>query len=108
MSTKTRRNFNAAFKAKVAIEALKEQQTLAQLAAKYELHPNQIVEWKKQLLSGSEQVFGNGKAVTGLPQEDKEKDELYRQIGQLKVENDWLKKKSEQFFIKSFKDGSGK
>jgi transposase len=93
MRTKTRRNFGAAFKAKVALEALKEQQTLAELATKYELHPNQIVDWKKQLLRGAEQVFGNGKPATGTAQDDKEKDELYRQIGQLKVENDWLKKK---------------
>lgn len=108
MSTKTRRHFGAAFKAKVALEALKEQQTLAELATKYELHPNQIVDWKKQLLNGAEQVFGNGKTSTMLPQESKEKDELYRQIGQLKVENDWLKKKSEQVFGKSFKDDFGK
>jgi transposase len=66
------------------------------------------VDWKKQLLSGSEQVFEQGKASQTAPAEEKEKEELYRQIGQLKEENDWLKKKSDPFSFKSFKDGIGK
>src|SRR5215210_1767516 len=101
MNKKTRRNFSAAFKARVALEALKEQQTLSELATKYELHPNQIVDWKKQLVSGSLRIFESGKTIHPAAQDDKEKDELYRQIGQLKVENDWLKKKSERFTFKN-------
>ncbi|OMP74590.1 transposase [[Flexibacter] sp. ATCC 35208] len=106
---KGRRKFNAAFKSKVAVEALKEQLTLAELAEKYDLHPTQITEWKKQLLSGSEQVFDQGKkADSEATDHQEEKDELYKQIGQLKVENDWLKKKSEQVFGKNWKDGYSK
>jgi transposase len=106
MSRKARRNFSPEFKAKVAIEALREQQTVSELATKYELHPNQISEWKKQLLGGSAGVFDGGRALQqSTPQEDPEKDELYKTVGQLKMENDWLKKKSEQLFGKGFKAG---
>lgn len=108
MSKRTRRNFSALFKAKVALEALREQSTLSELASKYDLHPNQISEWKKQLLSGSEQVFESGHKAEKAESEDKEKDELYKVVGQLKIENDWLKKKSEQVFGKSWKNGFGK
>jgi len=108
MSKQTRRNFSAEFKAKVAIEALKEQQTLSELAAKYELHPTQITEWKKQLLGGSVSVFESGKPPTRVAGEDAEKDELYKAVGQLKIENDWLKKKSEQVFGKGWKNGFNK
>lgn len=72
MNKKTRRNFSSAFNEKVVIEALQEQFTLSDLAAKYDLHPNQIVDWKKQLLSGSENVFDNGKNNL-RPEDDKEK-----------------------------------
>jgi transposase len=108
MNKKTRRNFSAAFKAKVAIEALKEQSTLSELAAKYELHLNQIADWKKALLSGSEDVFESGKKRNHPPDEDKERDALYKAVGQLKIENDWLKKKSEQVFGKNWKNGFSK
>ncbi len=108
MSKKTRRNFSAEFKAKVAVEALKEQQTLSELASKYELHPNQITDWKKQLLGGSATVFEGGKSATSPPLEDPEKDELYKAVGQLKIENDWLKKKSEQVFGKGWQNGFNK
>jgi transposase len=108
MSKKARRNFSAEFKAKVAIEALREQQTLSELAAKYELHPNQITEWKKQLLGGAGSVFEGGKASAAPPPDDPEKDELYKTVGQLKMENDWLKKKSEQLFGKGWKTGPNK
>lgn len=107
MSRKTRRNFSPEFKAKVAIEALREQQTLSELAAKYELHPNQISDWKKQLLGGAGAVF-DGKASAAPPEQDTEKDELYKAVGQLKMENDWLKKKSDQLFGKGWNTGSNK
>ena len=95
-----RRKFTSAFKAKVAIEALREQQTLSELSVRYELHPNQITEWKKQLLQRSEQLFDNGKPLIDKEKQEKERDELYQQIGQLQVEVNWLKKKSEHLYFK--------
>ena len=102
MSKKPRRNFSADFKAKVAIEALKEQQTLSELATKFELHPTRITDWKKQLLSSSSTVFESGKPVVATAAEDPEKDELYKAVGQLKMEIDRLKKKSGQVFGKGW------
>jgi len=87
-----RRRFTAQFKARVAREALKEQKTLAELAAEYEVHPNQISQWKKQLLDATAEVFSARKASDRQAEEEL-KDRLYRQIGQLQVELDWLKKK---------------
>ncbi|NTS43578.1 transposase [Flavisolibacter sp. BT320] len=93
MSKTSRRKFSAEFKAKVCIEAIKEQQTIEALSKKYELHPTQITSWKKEFLSQSAAVFKKaGKATTT---EDKEQliQALYAQIGELKVANDFLKKK---------------
>lgn len=88
---KSRRKFSSSFKAKVAIEALKERQTLSQLAQKYELHPNQISQWKQELLSGSEQVFSSKKNKP-TPESSIPTKELYAKIGQLEMERDFLKK----------------
>lgn len=87
---KSKRKFSAEFKAKVAIEAIKEKQTLVEIAAKYELHPNQITEWKRQFLANAPQAF-----TEKHPQKEQEESEqkLYEQIGRLKVENEFLKKK---------------
>jgi transposase-like protein len=87
-----RRQFSAEFKARVAREALKEQKTLAELAAEYDVHPNQIAEWKKQLIEALPELFSRGRQQD-REREEKLKDRLYRQIGQLQVELDWLKKK---------------
>lgn len=87
-----RRVHPPAFKAKVALEAIKEQKTIAEIASIYGIHPTQITKWKKRALDGLSQVFSD-KWKT----EEKHKDvliqELYRQIGKLKVERDWIKKK---------------
>lgn len=89
-----RRTFSAAFKAKVAIEAIKEQQTVAELSQEFELHPHQITAWKKDFLANAVKVFASGKQqAEELEKFEKQQGELYRQIGELKVENDWLKKK---------------
>jgi len=91
----TRKQYSSAFKAKVALEALKNQKTITAIASEYSVHPNQVTHWKKQLLAELPQIFeGRQKKKT----EDNEQlvDELYRQIGQLKVELDWLQKKTEQ------------
>ena len=85
-----RRKFTSKFKTKVVLEALSERYTLAQLAERHQLHPNQISQWKKQFLSNADSVFDNG-AKTPKEQADEEKDKLLKTIGQLKVENDFLK-----------------
>lgn len=85
----SRRKFSASFKAKVAVEALKERQPLSELAKRYEVHPNQISHWKREFLENSERVFGGDK--NGVTQAEKI-DELHRKIGELEVENDFLKK----------------
>lgn len=88
-----KKKFSPAFKAKVALEALKGKKTLAELARIYEVHPNQIGQWKKKLLEELPGVF-NGRRDREAKDQAELVEELYKQIGQLKVERDWLKKKS--------------
>ena len=88
-----RKSHPSKFKAKVAVEALKGHQTINQLAAEFGVHTSQVNAWKKLLLESSSDVFGNGRKKQGENHEE-EKDKLYNQIGRLKVEVDWLKKKT--------------
>ena len=88
-----RKKFASTFKAKVAIEALKGHQTVNQIAAEFEVHPSQVNAWKKQLLEESVDIFSQGRKQRTDSVEE-EKDKLYSQIGRLKVEVDWLKKKT--------------
>jgi transposase len=88
-----RKKYSSEFKAKVAMSALLEQKTLAELASEYEVHPTQIVNWKKELHERAKEIFDKDASWNAKAAEIKEA-ELYRQIGQLKVEVDWLKKKS--------------
>jgi len=87
-----RKRYSAEFKAKVALEALKEQKTLTELSNQYQIHSVQISNWKKQLLEGSASIFNNSKNNNHRKQQNLE-DHLYQEIGRLKIELDWLKKK---------------
>ena len=87
-----RRRFSSEFKSKVVIEALKERVTAQELAQKYKILPQQITKWKRDFLDGASQVFDKGSKVVKSEQE-LERDKLLKIIGELKVENDWLKKK---------------
>jgi transposase-like protein len=90
--TVKRKRHSAAFKGKVALEAAKEIKTLSELASKFSVHPSQISEWKNQLLGSIPNLFGTKKHSRAT---SKQVDELYRQIGEVTVERDWLKKKLE-------------
>jgi transposase-like protein len=89
--TGKRKRHSAAFKAKVALEAVKQTRTVAELAKVFEVHPVQISQWKKQLLDGAESLFGDGRR---REQEDGQalQAELYERIGRLNMEVEWLKK----------------
>lgn len=89
--SKKRRKFKPAFKARVALEALKEQKTLSELSKKYNLHPNQISQWKNQL---KREAGGAFEKKNNRKEKSQQKliEELYKQVGQLKVELDWVKK----------------
>lgn len=86
-----RKKYSDEFKARVALDALKGHKTINELASEYGLHPNQIGQWKKKLIEGSADVFSRKKDREAETHEQ-EKDKLYRQIGKLQVEVDWLKK----------------
>ncbi len=88
-----RRQFSPEFKARVAVEAIRGLKTTSELAAQYGVHPVQISQWKKQALGGLCDVFSDKRKKAAEEQAATEA-ELYQQIGQLKVELDWMKKKA--------------
>jgi transposase-like protein len=90
--TKQRRQFPAKFKFQVALEAIKELKTINEIASQYEVHPTQVKQWKKQLQTEGEEVFSEKASKAAQAQADVEAN-LYEQIGRLKMELDWLKKK---------------
>ncbi len=90
---KTQRNrYSAEFKARLALEVIKQERTLTEIASDHQVHPNLLMQWKRQLLESLPQVFADKRAKEQKFQEEKEA-QLYQQIGQLKVELDFLKKK---------------
>jgi len=88
-----KKSFSPEFMAKVALAAIKEESTIAELSSKYEVHRTQIGNWRKQAMEGVVDIF-KGKRDKSKKDNEKLVEELYCQIGQLRVENEWLKKKS--------------
>ncbi len=93
--SKRRRRFDAAKKARVALEGLREQKTAAQIASSYECHASQVTKWKKQAMVGLPDVFATPRSHEAA--DEKLVGELYEQIGRLKMELEWFKKKSGGF-----------
>lgn len=91
--TRKRRSFDAQYKARVALEAIREEKTLSEIASQYGVHPQRIAAWKKEALSRLAELFQEGRPRGASDQEELVA-ALYQQIGKLKVELDWLKKKS--------------
>ena len=89
-SKRTRRKFSGEFKAKVALEAIKAQETINQIATRHEVHPHQVTQWKQQLLQQAPDAFAQSAAPS---QNGGVEEELYAQIGRLKMQLEWLKKK---------------
>jgi len=97
---KKRRTFTSQFKSKVALEALREQQPIHEIAKRYQIHPSQVTEWKKTLLGQADTVFDRGKSQAAQEINDKrKKEQLYKHIGQLKVEVDFLKDSCEKLGV---------
>jgi len=92
----SRKRYDASFKARVALEAIRGERTISEIASETGVHPNQISKWKKQALEELPDIFSSGRTKREQNSEELES-ELYKQIGQLKVELDWLKKKYRMF-----------
>jgi len=96
MSKKSRRKFSPEFKAQVGLEALRGLEAIAAIAAKHEVHPMQVSQWKKEVLERLPEVFAT-KKPPGASEAEAREAKLFQKIGQLEMEVDWLKKKSLQF-----------
>jgi transposase len=106
MSNK-RKQYSPQFKAKVALEAVRGEKTVSELSSQYEVHPTMINNWKRQLLEEASSIFDKGnEGNKGNDSQQGQIDELYRQIGQLKVERDFLASRSAQLGLKSEKPWS--
>lgn len=92
-----RRNHSSAFKAKVALSAVKQERTLAELAQQYDVHPNQITQWKRQLVEGAAQTFDNGQSASDAQAQVMA---LHAKIGELSMECDFLERGLARFDVK--------
>lgn len=93
-----RKRYDKEFKAKVALEALKGEKTLQELAITYSVHPNMIALWKRQIIENASVAFEKEGKNKATEEAERQKDELFKQIGQLQVENEYLKKKFKQIY----------
>ena len=91
-----RRVFDGGFRVKVALAAVKGDKTLSELASQYEVHSTQVATWRKELIDRAAELFEDGRPRKHAAQEGVAEEELYAQIGRLKMEVEWLKKKSAQ------------
>lgn len=89
-----RQRHSESFKSKVALAAVRGDKTLSELAQQYQLHPTQIAQWKQRLLSGAAELFLDGRIKKRQPREAISREDLLRQIGQLTVELEWLRRKT--------------
>ena len=89
----TRKAYTSEFKLKVAIEGIKGHRTINEIASEFDIHPSQINTWKKQLIEGGKSAFNSKKQQKANQAQEEERERLYAQIGKLKVELDWLKKR---------------
>lgn len=97
---KKRRKFTSEFKSKVALEALREQEPIHEIAKRHQLHPTQVTQWKKELLSNASSVFENAQGKDAeMQQQKKKEDRLYKQIGQLKMDVDFLKESCDKLGV---------
>ena len=90
---RTRRQFDGKFKSKIALEAIRGLRPISEIAKQFKVHPNQVTTWKQQQLDGAEEIFENGTSSSKKTSDEPEPGELFEQIGRLKVELEWLKKK---------------
>ena len=91
--TQKRRKHTAQFKFRVALEAVKNDRTRSQLASEFGVHPTQVSQWKNELLTNGSSLFGSGRPARQAQKQAQQEAELYEQIGRLKMELEWLKKK---------------
>ena len=93
----SRKRHSAEFKARVALAAVKENKTVNEIASQFGVHPSQIQEWKKRLLQGAQALFGSAQERQQRSTNEPDAAELFEQIGRLKMELEWLKKKAAHF-----------
>jgi transposase len=94
MSTKKRQTFSGQQKAKVALEALRGMKTVNEIAQQYEVHPTQVTQWKKELQDQAAELFNKKRGSKSITDSETNAERLYSEIGRLKMQLDWLKKKS--------------